>query len=226
MNGKRPEKGITGTFYGVGAGPGDPELMTLKAVRVLNSCPVIAAPRSAGDSSGDGQALAIVRKAVNLEHKEILELNLPMTRDAGLLSKSRIDAAGEITRRLKQGTDVAFVTLGDPMLYSTFGCLAALIKDGLEGAAVTSIPGITSFSAVASRLSIPLAEGGEKVAIAPVAYDTGEVSGLISSFDTVVLMKVNKAMDALVDMLSDMGLIHKAVFVKRIGWPDEEVVTD
>lgn len=222
MTGKK-----TGVFYGVGVGPGDPELVTVKAVRVLEGASVIAVPRSL-DSSTDsqGHALSIVKKAVRLEGKEILELPLPMTKDKALLHGSRAQAAAKIAGQLREGKDVAFITLGDPMLYSTFSYLVPFVKDALPHSEVRVVPGVTAFSAAAARACAPIAEAHEKVVIIPASYRAGDVKKLLADFDTIVLMKVHKAMDAMIDMLTEEGLADKAFFVTKIGWPEEEIVSD
>lgn len=222
MTGKK-----TGVFYGVGVGPGDPELLTVKAVRVLEGSSVIAVPRSK-DSSTDpqGHALSIVKKAVRLDGKEVLELPLPMTRDTGLLDRSRAEASARISKELRAGKDVAFITLGDPMLYSTFSYLVPFVKKTLPQADVRVVPGITAFSAVASRACTPVAEAHEKVVIVPASYGAGDVKRLLPDFDTIVLMKVHKAMDGLIDLLAEEGLADKALYATKVGWPDEEIVRD
>lgn len=222
MTGKK-----TGVFYGVGVGPGDPELLTVKAVRVLEGASVIAVPRSQ-DSTTDpqGHALSIVKKALSLDGKEILELPLPMTKDKALLAGSRAKAAAKIAGRLSEGKDVAFITLGDPMLYSTFSYLVPFVKDALPHADVRVVPGVTAFSAAAATARAPIAEAHEKVVIVPASYGAGDVKKLLVDFDTIVLMKVHKAMDSLIDLLTEEGLADRAFFVTKVGWPEEEIVTD
>ena len=217
-----------GVFYGVGVGPGDPELMTLKALRVLKAAQVIAVPMSS-DTSSDGisQALVIVRKVMELGDKDILNLVFPMVKEKDALRRARELAASKVIERLNSGLDVAFVTLGDPMLYSTFSYLVPLVKNSAPGVEVRVVPGITSFSAAACALALPLAESSEKVIIIPAAYDISEIEECLEKpFDTVVLMKVNSIFDRLLDLLCSMGLDDKAFFVTRVGWPEQEVVTD
>jgi precorrin-2/cobalt-factor-2 C20-methyltransferase len=216
-----------GTFYGVGVGPGDPELLTVKAVNVLKGASVIAVPRSS-DSSSDGlsQALRIAEKAVDLDGKEKVWLFFPMTKDKEVLNAARKEAALKVADALNAGKDVAFITLGDPMLYSTFSYLVPFVREAAPGAAVKVVSGITSYSAAASIALTPLAESDEKVMIVPAAYDLDAVKGLLESFDTIVLMKVNRIFDRLVDTLDAMGLLGRAVLVSRAGWPEERVVYD
>ncbi|MBI5588645.1 MAG: precorrin-2 C(20)-methyltransferase [Deltaproteobacteria bacterium] len=216
-----------GTFYGVGVGPGDPELLTLKAINVLKGAQVIAVPRSS-DSSSDGlsQALRIAEKAVDLKGKEMMELLFPMTKDRESLKSARKEAAAKVAGALKAGKSVAFITLGDPMLYSTFSYLVPLVREVAPEAPVKVVPGITSYGAAVSAAVVPLAESDEKVIIIPAAYDIDEVKGLLKSFDTVVLMKVNRIFDSLLDALVSMGLDGSAILVSRVGWPEEKIVTD
>lgn len=221
-----------GTFYGVGVGPGDPELMTLKSLKVIKASGVIAVPSSAlPPEPGNAEkivsrALQVVRGAVSLEGKEVVALHLPMTRDPDVLRTSREKAAAVLADRLGSGQDVAFVTIGDPMLYSTFGYLAPLVSALLPGVRIVVIPGVSSISAAASLTCSPIAQSDEKVIIVPAAYSVGELRQWLKTFDTVVLMKVNKSMDMLVDLLGETGLERSAIFASRVGWPDEEIITD
>lgn len=213
-----------GVFYGVGVGPGDPELMTLKAVSVLRACAVIAVPRSA--DKGTSRALDIVKGAFDFGNKEVLELPLPMTKDKAALDASRRQAASLVAEKLGQGQDVAFITLGDPLIFSTFSYLVPFVRELAPGSGIKAVPGVTSFSAAASLQCVPLAETDERVIIVPAAYELERVREALASADTVVLMKVNRAIDGIIDLLTDAGLIEKAFFVSRAGWPEEEIVTD
>lgn len=213
-----------GVFYGIGVGPGDPELITLKAVNILKAVEVIAVPRSS--DKGSSRALDIIKGIVDLNGKEMLELPFPMTKDKAALEASRRQAASLVSERLGEGRDVAFITLGDPLVFSTFSYLIPFIKERDPGAKITSVPGVTSFCAAASRAGVPLAETDERVIIVPAAYELEKVRAALSSADTVVLMKVNKAMDGIISVLSDEGLLSKAFFISRAGWPDEEIITD
>ncbi len=216
---------MTGTFYGVGVGPGDPELMTLKAVKVLKASRAIVVPRSRDTASGS-QALGIAGKIVDLSGKEIIEIAFPMTKDRFELESARKDAALRIAGILKDGRDAAFITLGDPVLYSTFSYLIPFVKEILPGADVKIIPGVTSFSAAASAMGCPIAEADETVAIIPAAYGLEGLEEALKEFDTVVIMKVNKAIDEVAGVIRGLGLSGNAFLVSRASLPDEEIVTD
>ncbi|WKZ33421.1 MAG: precorrin-2 C(20)-methyltransferase [Thermodesulfobacteriota bacterium] len=213
-----------GVFYGVGVGPGDPELLTLKAVRVIGAAGVLAVPKSEGGE--ESLALSIVRKAVDLAGKEVLLLPFPMTRDSESLGESRRSAARLISAKLNQGIDAAFVTLGDPLIYSTFSYLMPFVKELSPGSEIRVVPGVASFSASAAALPVALAETAERVIIIPAAYELDKVRDALGSAETIVLMKVNRALDGVIDLLTEAGLLERSFFVSRAGWPDEELVTD
>ncbi|MBI2412769.1 MAG: precorrin-2 C(20)-methyltransferase [Deltaproteobacteria bacterium] len=212
----------TGMLYGIGVGPGDPELLTLKALRVLKGATVLAYPKSSETASeNESKAFSIVR-AAGVEGNEPLELLFPMTKDADALEEARKDAAASIIERLKQGKDVAFITLGDPMLYSTFSYLVPLVKEA--GAEVRSIPGVTSFSAAASVALAPLAESDERVMIMPASTGVEEIKKMLDESGSVVLMKAGRFLDKIIDLALELGVADSSVFASRVGWKDEEVV--
>jgi precorrin-2/cobalt-factor-2 C20-methyltransferase len=171
-------------------------------------------------------ALSIVEKAVGLEGKEVLELSLPMTSDKKVLVRRREEAAGEITKRLSRCIDVAYITIGDPLFYSTFSYLVPFVTEKLPSARVEVVPGVASFSAAASSAGISIAQGDERVVIVPSIANIREIRGLIKGFHTVVLMKVSSAIDEIVDLLDQLGITDRAVFVSKAGWPDEEIIRD
>ncbi len=230
-------------LYGVGVGPGDPELLTLKALRVVGECPVIAVPVSRKGSGGEGGdkgegtiALGIMKKALHgLGDKEILRLYFPMTRDRAVLSKARKEAAQEVARRLEEGLDVAFLTLGDPTLYSTFTNLVPLLSGLAKGVEVLLVPGVTSVSASAARAGLTLAQAGERLLVAPAFYDLKALARWCEDFDTVVLMKVKSRLPDIRRFIDERA--HEsgnggkaaaltATFVERAGWQDREVIMD
>ena len=221
---KEKDSKKTGTFYGVGVGPGDPELITLKALRVLKAAPSIAVPKSREQRKS--LALTVVEKAVGLEGKEVFELVLPMTRDKETLERARQEASKEIIERLSEGKDVAFITVGDPLFYSTFSYFVPLVTEGLAGVRVEVVPGVTSVSAAASSAGMPIAKADERVIIVPSIKNTKEIRVLLRGFHTVVLMKISNFMDEILDTIEELGLTERSVFVSRAGWPDQEVVKD
>ena len=143
-----------GVLYGVSVGPGDPELMTLKAVRCLEKCPVIAAPQTAG---GRMLALDIARGAGGLDGKTILPLRFAMSRDPAVLAASHKEAVQAVRPYLDAGQDTAMLNLGDVSIYATFGYLQCLLE--AEGYPTAMAAGVPSFCAAAARLNVPLTGG-------------------------------------------------------------------
>ena len=168
---------MNGTLYCVSVGPGDPELLTLKAVRVIRQCPVVAvsvkeAPVSerAGRAAGEESvAYRIAAGAVpEIKEKELLPLCMPMTKDREVLEQSRREAARALMEVLREGKDVAWLNLGDVSIYSTSLYRAQEVRGA--GFDVEMVSGVTSFCAAAARLGCSLAEGGEELHIIPSSY--------------------------------------------------------
>jgi len=206
---------VKGMFYGVGVGPGDPELITLKGRRILQEADVICSPKSGADK--EGIALSIVKEIIG-EEQEVLELHFPMTRDRGELELCREKAAGRIIDLLKAGKKVAFITLGDPTLYSTYTYILQKIRRaGLEEG--ETIPGINSFSACAAAAGMALAEGDEKLAVLPMVKDLNVLRMVLQNFENVVLMKVAGEFEEVVGVLEELDLKDRTVFASRCGLP-------
>lgn len=210
-----------GTCYGVGVGPGDPELLTLKAVRVIGACQVVAAPQTRG---GATLALDIAAQAVDLEGKEIVHLPFAMSRDAGERQSMRGESVELIAEQLAQGKDVAVLTLGDPGVFSSFFYLA----DGLRerGFAIEVIPGVTSFSAVAARLGQGLTEMDEPLHVIPSAACADRIDEVLDLPGTKVLMKPCGKLPELVEVLGRRGELSRASLVTDCGLPSEHVCRD
>ena len=218
-----------GKIYAVGVGPGDPELLTLKAVRILGGCGVIAVPKSRRD--GESMALGIIGKAVDLDGKKILDIHFPMVKD--LSPKALEPAAQSILDVVKQGKDLAFVTLGDPSIYSTFFRLRQALLFLEPALEVEIVPGVTAITAAAARTGRGLALSGEKIAIVPATYVTrraGEahhmaegLEEILNRFECVALMKVHSVFPEVKKMLEKTGHIDNAVYVCRAGL-DGEVI--
>lgn len=150
-----------GTFYGVGVGPGDPELLTVKAIRTLEACPVLAAPQTA---SGEMTALNIAKQAANLEGKTLLPLHFTMSRDKAKQHQAHVEAAQAVRSYLEQGQDVAMAVLGDVSVYSTYCYLMDLLKDEFP---CVMVPGVPAFCAVAARLGRSLTTMNSPLHILP-----------------------------------------------------------
>ena len=204
-----------GTFYGVGVGPGDPELLTLKAVRVLESCPVLAAPQMA---SGEMTALSIARQAARLEGKTLLPLRFTMSRDRAEQAEGHRRAADAVRPYLEAGQDVAMAILGDVSIYSTYCYMMELLK--AEGFPCVMVPGVPSFCAVAARLGRSLTEMDLPVHIVPAGgFPLEEALDLPG---TKVLMKSGRALPQVLEALESRGLLESSAMVQNCGLPGEQ----
>ena len=208
-----------GILYGVGVGPGDPELLTLKAVRLLERCPVIAAPRT---RSGETLALDIVRQAMPLEGKTILPLYFSMERDKALIRAAHERAADAIQTHLDAGKDVAMLNLGDVSIYATWGYVMDLIRE--RGYETAMVPGIPSFCAAASRLDATLVSWGSPLHVIPVGKEPLEPQ--LARPGGKVLMKAGHHLPQIVEALEKTGQLDRAVLIENCGLPGERVCAD
>lgn len=210
-----------GTLYGLGVGPGDPELITVKAFRILQESPVIAYPRKRKGSKS--YAHRIVEVYIRPEEKEMLGLVFPMTKNEAVLEREWTRASEEVWQKLKEGKDVAFVTEGDPLLYSTFIHMMKYMQQLHPEVEIKSVPGISSINGAASRLGIPLADGDDHVAIIPATDDYEAMKKAIAEHDAIVFIKVAKVIDLMLTVLKDLRLIEKAYVVTKVT-SEEEVI--
>lgn len=206
---------MNGIFYGVSVGPGDPELVTVRAVKTLERCGVIAYPQSKGRST----ALEIAAGAADLGGKELLPLDFLMTGDKQALDENYRRIAGQLERLLGQGKDVAMPVLGDLSLYSTFCRVAELLEKA--GHAVERVAGVCSPCACAAAAGIPLAAAGQQLHVIPASDDITEVFGFSG---TRIVMKSGGEMSRLVKLLDAEGMLDKAVFVENCGMENQRIL--
>ncbi len=213
-----------GHFYGVGVGPGDPELLTLKAHRILTTAAVVCAPKR--NYSADGYAYSIIKDYVDTEKQELLELIFPMSKDRTRLMPYWEENIEQMMQRIRQGKDVAFITEGDPFLYSTFIYMWEMMRERYPDVPCEVIPGITSINACSAIAEYPLANGDERIAIIPATYEPEKLRQVLRDCDSVVLMKVNSVFDQVLHILEEEGLVEAAVYIKKAGAPEQEIVRD
>ena len=236
---------MRGKLYVIGVGPGDPELLTLKAARILREVKCICVPK--GREEGSSLALSIVKKALSLDNKEIIEAHFPMKKTkessklkvkseklknsefrtqiselAGELDNKWAETVKNILSRLNKGIDVAFITIGDPAIYSTFFYLYDRLIESNPELKIDIIPGVSSINASAAKAKISLGLADEKIAILPANY-IENLKEMLEKFDTVVLMKVNKVFEGIMHTLTEMNLLNNAIYISRAGMEDEKV---
>lgn len=204
----------TGTLYGIGVGPGNPELLTLKAVRVMEQCDVLAVP---GKNVADSVAYQIAVRAVpELQEKAWFSIEMPMTRDAKLLEESHESAADVVEAYLKEGKQVGILNLGDITIYATF--LYVQKRIAARGYHTEMVNGIPSFCATAATLGFGIAEGKEQIHILsqPDQIEEGlKLSG------TKIIMKMGKNMAQVKQWIRDAGM--EACMIENCGMPGERI---
>ncbi len=220
---KTEAKGAIGRLYGVGVGPGDPELLTLKAHRILSRVPVVFVPQKDGQSGSYAKSII---SGLLKPGQEVIELVFPMTRNQTELARQWQKAADSIWEHLQKGKDCAFVNLGDPLLYGTFIYVLETLQAGHPELKVEVVPGISSVNAAAARAVVPLASADERVAIVPANAGEKFIRETLENFDTVVLLKIHTAFDKVLSVLEQMELIQNCVYVRRCTTRDEEIVRD
>jgi precorrin-2/cobalt-factor-2 C20-methyltransferase len=216
----------TPELIAVGLGPGDPELITLKGLRAIQSADVIFAPLSReGDAS---IALQIATRWIDQERQRVVRLPLPMTRDAGQLRPAWQAAAATIQQELTGSQRGVYLLLGDPLLYGTFSYLWRELRAAAADITVKIIPGITSFAAAAAAGGLPLTMADERFIVVPASYetDTRTLQRLLTDFNTVVLMKAGTALPAIVTALQQLNLLDYALYAERVGLEGEFITRD
>ena len=214
-----------GKVIGVGVGPGDPDLLTVRAIRAIQNADVVCAPT--GDSTGHSLALGIIRQVLERRQSapEIITLVFPMVRDKAELERAWTENTDRIAKCAKEGKQVAFVAVGDPSLYSTFTYVARVMNVKYPEIPVEIIPGITSISACAARARIPLAFGEETILITPRS-DMELLKEEVRLVDNIVWMKGVKKLPEVINSLKESAGFSdesQIVIAKRCGFSDEEL---
>lgn len=214
---------IKGKLYGIGIGPGDPKLLTIKAKEVLNEVDIIFVPKANDD--GTSCARSII-EATTSGKKDFVELTFPMTKNKKTLKTYWQKAARRIAREVRKNKNAAFVTIGDPFIFSTYVYLFKTLRQDFPDIDVETIPGISSFNAAASSVQFPLVEGNEKLAILPVTKNLKGLRETLKRFDTIVLMKVASKLDKVIHLLKEVKLIKNSVLISHVGHSNEVIIRD
>jgi precorrin-2/cobalt-factor-2 C20-methyltransferase len=214
---------MTGRLIGASLGPGDPGLITRATWSALTSPACWAWPIN---QEGGSYALSIVERAGLVVPTEGLALYFPMTRDHEALARSWTEAAVQVSARLHDGEDVVFLVEGDASTYSTFSHLARAVRALDPDLEVRIIPGVPSFNASAAATGQALADGEEPLAVYSAPEAMRDLDRILDAFDALVLLKVRPVLDDLIGALTARGLLDCAVFVERVGTPQERIVRD
>lgn len=209
-----------GTLYGIGVGPGDPESLTLKGLRILKQSPVVAFP--AGINGKHGFAQEIVAQWLR-EDQVQLPLSFPYIQNTDILMAAWQKAAEQVWYYLKLGQDVAFVCEGDVSFYSTFNYLAQTLQQIKPNAVVETIPGVSSPMAAAAALGLPLTIRGDRLVVLPALYNMEELETIIKWADVIVLMKVSSVYEQVWQVLHRHQLLDNAWVVERVTLPDQAI---
>jgi precorrin-2 C20-methyltransferase (EC 2.1.1.130)/cobalt-factor II C20-methyltransferase (EC 2.1.1.151) len=212
-------KMVSGTLYGIGVGPRDPELITIKAAKILKQVAVVFTAASTKNS----YSLAMEIAAPHLkEDVSVVRLDFPMTWDKEVLATAWQVNAGKVADVLKKGKDAAFITLGDPMTYSTFGYIMHAIKETCPDMPVRIIPGITSYQAGAAAVGRILAEGEESFTVISGSLGARELKKVINNTQNMIMLKVYKNYREILDTLNSLDLASGSVLVSRCGLNGEK----
>ena len=212
-----------GVLHGIGVGPGDPELITVKGLRLLQNAPVVAFP--AGTNGNPGIAQQIVARWLRPE-QILLALTFPYVQDAQLLNQAWHAAAEQVWQYLKQGQDVAFVSEGDTSFYSTFTYLSQTLHHLYPEASVQALPGVCSPLAAAAVLGIPLTIQAQRLAVLPALYTLNELEVALGWADVVVLLKVSSVYNQVWSVLKQHHLLERSYVIERATLPEQVIYAD
>ena len=213
----------TGTFFGIGVGPGDPDLITLKATKVLKNVQMVFA--AASTKNDHSLAVNIARAHIPVQ-TPVQKLCFPMTTDREETKRAWKENANIIYTRLEEGIDAAFLTLGDAMTYSTFGYLMKHVQKIDPQVEIQTVPGITSYQAAAARLNTPLVEGEESLMVVSGAKGGNRLRELDGKPENVVFMKAYRNVGDIKDAIDEVGSYPSSVGIKNCSHLNEEIIPD
>ncbi|HOM95313.1 MAG: precorrin-2 C(20)-methyltransferase [Candidatus Methanofastidiosa archaeon] len=210
---------MKGKLYGIGVGPGDPDLITIKAVNTLKTVGAVISPES---SKNKGSVAYEIAKKYLRDDVEIIYLTFPMSYEEDKLKSIWEKNANIIESEINKGKILAFITLGDPTIYSTYSYMLEYLKK--RDIEIETIPGITSFCAICSRINTPLASGNETIAIIPVTKESsGFIFNSIKDFDNIVLMKPSANSVLIAEIIESLNLTGNFILAQKIGTKEEKI---
>ena len=211
-------------LIGIGVGPGDPELLTVKAVKAIQNADIIMCPASKEDRPSI--AFSIVSSLIDeTKNQEIIKLIFPMTKDRDILELTWKKNAEIMAEKVLSGKNVVYLTVGDPYLYSTWIYMHREIEKKYPELRVSVIPGIVSMFTFASKVGVSIAEGAEKVAIIPSCYNLDTVKEIAKNSESLIFLKDGRYFDQVVDLLKESGFPDNSIFAigQDLG-TDKEII--
>ena len=198
-------------LIGIGVGPGDPDLLTVKAVKAIKNADIIMCPASKEDRPSI--ALSVVSPLIDKsKNQEIVKLIFPMTKDKDILEETWKKNARIMAQKVLLGKNVVYLTVGDPYLYSTWIYMHKDLKENYPSMEISVIPGIVSMFTFASKAGVSIAEGADKVAIIPSCYDLSSVKEIAKNSETMVFLKDGRYFDQVIDVLKESGFPDDSIF--------------
>tara|TARA_Y100000590_G_scaffold181300_1_gene206648 strand:- start:8489 stop:9211 length:723 start_codon:yes stop_codon:yes gene_type:complete len=211
-------------LVGIGVGPGDPELLTVKAVKTIQNADVIMCPASKEDRPSI--ALSVVNSLIDkTKNQEIVKLIFPMTKDKDVLETHWKENSKIMAEKVLSGKNVVYLTVGDPYLYSTWIYMHREIRQNHPDMKITVIPGIVSMFTFASKVGVSIAEGAEKVAIIPSCYDLSSVKEIAKNSEVLVFLKDGRYFDQVIELVRESGFPDDSIFAigQDLG-TDKEII--
>ena len=198
-------------LIGIGVGPGDPDLLTVKAVKAIQNADIIMCPASKEDRPSI--ALSVVDPLIDKsKNQEIVKLIFPMTKDKEILEQTWKRNAKIMAEKVLSGKNVVYLTVGDPYLYSTWIYMHKDLEENYPDMKISVIPGIVSMFTFASKVGVSIAEGAEKVAIIPSCYDLSSVKEIAKNSETMVFLKDGRYFDQVINVLKESGFPDDSIF--------------
>jgi precorrin-2/cobalt-factor-2 C20-methyltransferase len=213
---------VSGKLVGVGVGPGDSELLTVKGLRALREADEVFVP--VGDTGEIGRAEAVVRANLGEDAIRVRRLLFALSDDADARARNWTNAAREVAEVLRRNVNCAFATIGDPNFYSTFTYLVRAVREIVPEVEVDTVPGIMAMQDLASRSGTVLAIGDERLALLPFTAGKNELRSALDGFETVVCYKGGRRLEEVLEVASEAGRLEDGTYGSWLGMGGGEIV--